>query len=63
MLSAPYDILKRDAAHVVWVEAVEDLETAKLRMMELAANYEAEYVVFDQRTRKIVANCDASKRF
>jgi len=50
-----YDILKKDAAALVWVEAVADLELAKLRVRELATRTEGEYVIFDQRTRQIVA--------
>ena len=56
MLSAAYDILRKDATDMVWVEAVHDLETAKSRVQELAAGSDEEYVIFDQRTRKIVAN-------
>jgi hypothetical protein len=55
MLLPPYDILRKDAAALVWVEAVDDLEAAKLRIRELAARSEGEYVIFDQRTRQIVA--------
>lgn len=50
-----YDILKKDAAALVWIEAVQDLEFAKLRIRELAARYEAEYIIFDQRNGEIVA--------
>jgi hypothetical protein len=49
-----YDILKKDAAALVWVEAVQDLDFAKLRIKELAARCEAEYIIFDQRTCEIV---------
>jgi hypothetical protein len=59
MLSAPYDILKKDAAELVWLEAVHDLETAKSRVKEIAARSEGEYVIFDQRTRRIVASFGA----
>lgn len=55
MLLPPYDILRKDAAALVWVEAVDDLEAAKLRVRELAARSEGEYVIFDQRSRQIVA--------
>jgi hypothetical protein len=54
-----YDILKKDAAALVWVEAVQDLESAKLRIKELAARCEAEYVIFDQRNREIVDRLNA----
>jgi hypothetical protein len=43
MLCAAYDILRKHATDMVWVEAVHDLEAE-------------EYVIFDQRTRKIVAD-------
>jgi len=54
MLSPSYDILKKDAAALIWVEALDNLESAKLRIRELAARSEGEYVIFDQRTRQIV---------
>ena len=50
-----YDILKKDAAALVWIEAVQNLEFAKLRIKELAARCEAEYIIFDQRSGEIVA--------
>jgi hypothetical protein len=56
MLCATYDILRKDETDMVWVEAVHDLETAKSRVEELAAQSDREYVIFDQRTQKIVAN-------
>jgi hypothetical protein len=54
MLLPAYDILKKDAAALVWVEAMDNLQSAKLRIRELAARSEGEYVIFDQRTRRIV---------
>jgi hypothetical protein len=54
-----YDILKKDAAALVWVEAVQDLEFAKRRIKELAAQCEAEYVIFNHRTREIVGRLNA----
>ena len=56
MTSPPFDILKKDNANLVWVEAAHDLEIAKARIRELVATSKGDYVVFDQRTRKIVAN-------
>ncbi len=55
MLCAAYDILRKDATDMVWVEAVHDLEAAKSRVKELASASDEEYVIFDQRTRRIVA--------
>jgi hypothetical protein len=57
---AAYDILKKDAAALIWVEAVHDLETARSRVKELAAGSKVEYVIFDQRSGKIVPNFNAS---
>jgi hypothetical protein len=59
MLFPAYDILKKDDASLLWVEAVHDLETAKSRVKELIASSQGEYVIFDQRTRKIVPNSGA----
>jgi len=60
MLVAAYDILKKDSIALVWVEAVHDLETARSRVKELSAGSKVEYVIFDQRTRKIVPNFNVS---
>jgi hypothetical protein len=38
------------------MEAVQDLETAKLRMMKLAGGSPAEYFVFSQETSEIVSS-------
>jgi hypothetical protein len=54
-----YDILKKDAAALVWIEAAQNLEFAKLRIKELAARHEAEYIIFDQRTGEIVGRLNA----
>lgn len=59
MAVPPYDILKKDAAALVWVEAVQDLEFAKQRVKELATRCEAEYIIFDQRTGEIVGRLNA----
>jgi len=59
MLAPPYDIMKKDAAALVWVEAAEDLELAELRIKELATRCEAEYIIFDQRTSEIVGRLNA----
>jgi hypothetical protein len=59
MVVPPYDILKMDAAALVWVEAVQDLAYAKLRIKELAARCGAEYIIFDQRTGEIVGRLNA----
>jgi len=58
MMALPeFDILKKDSAALVWVEAVQDLEAAKLRIKELSARSHGEYVIFDQKTRQIVDRC------
>jgi hypothetical protein len=59
MVVPAYDILKKDAAALVWVESVQDLEFAKLRVKELAARCEAEYVISDHRTNEILGRLNA----
>jgi len=54
---APYDIFRKDLLGTpVWMEAVQDLETANLRVMELAGRSPGEYFVFSQETKEIVGN-------
>ena len=55
MKAAPYDILKKDAlGYPIWVEAVEDLRKANVRIEELALHSPGEYIVFNQQTSQIV---------
>jgi hypothetical protein len=57
MKMAPYDIFRKDLLGTpVWMEAVQDLKTAKLRVMELAGRSPGEYFVFSQETKEIVSN-------
>ena len=54
---APYDIFRKDLLGTpVWMEAVQGIETAKLRMMELSGRSPGEYFVFSQETQEIVSN-------
>jgi hypothetical protein len=39
----------------VWIDAVDDLETARFRLSQLATVIPGEYFAFDQRTHQIVA--------
>ena len=51
-----YDIFKRKNGHLVWVDVVQDIESAKRRIKELSRNEEKpEFVVFSQRTQQVVA--------
>ena len=52
-----YDLLKRDCGGLLWIEAVDDLESARLRIQELRSASYGEYLVFDQNTGQTVANC------
>jgi hypothetical protein len=40
----------------VWLEAVADLETARLRLIELASANPGEYFMFDLRNEQIVVS-------
>ena len=60
MRAAPYDIFRKDLLGTpVWMEAVQDIETAKLRVTELAGRSPGEYFVFSQETQEIVSNTAA----
>jgi hypothetical protein len=57
MKTASYDLFRKDLLGTpVWMEAVQDIETAKLRMLELARRSPGEYFVFSQETQEIVSN-------
>jgi len=56
MVAQSYDIFRRDTGGEVWVEAVRDLETAKSRIIELSADAPGQYVVFHQRSGRMVGS-------
>jgi hypothetical protein len=57
MLPPSFDIFRRDAGgHLVWVEAVQDLETPKSRIIELSATAPGQYAVFSQRSGRMVSS-------
>jgi hypothetical protein len=56
MVAQDYDIFRRDADAEIWVEAVRDFETAKTRVIELAAEAPGQYVVFSQRSGRMVSS-------
>jgi hypothetical protein len=60
MHSPTYDILKKERLALVWVEAAYDLGEAKVRIEELISQSRGEYIVFDQRSRQIVASLGSS---
>jgi hypothetical protein len=56
MRAPQLDILRRERdGSFIWMEAAQDLQTAKARLEELVAAAPGEYFVFDQRTQEIVA--------
>ena len=57
MQTPSLDIFRKDLrGNPIWIDAVEDLETAQLRLSELASALPGDYFVFDQRTNQIVAS-------
>ena len=48
--------LRPGARHLVWLEAVADLETARCRLVELASTNPGEYFMFDLRGKQIVVS-------
>ena len=55
-MHSPFDILKKKPeGSFRWFEAVNDLESANIRIKELTTLSQGEYVVFDQRTHNAIA--------
>ena len=62
MRRSAYDILnKPDDTTFVWVEAVRDFESAKVRVKELESTVGGEYVVFDQDALQTVSIKESSE--
>ena len=54
-MNSLFDILKKKPeGSFRWFEAVNDLESANIRIKELIALSPGEYVVFDQRTHNVI---------
>jgi hypothetical protein len=45
---------ERHGGNPTWIDAVENLETARLRLRQLASVHPGEYFAFDQRKHQIV---------
>jgi hypothetical protein len=56
-----YDIFRKDAATLLWIEAVGDLDAATSRIRSLAAQSGQEHIVFDQRSGGVVAKAKSPK--
>jgi hypothetical protein len=57
-----YDIFRKDLLGTpVWMESVQDIDTAKLRLTELARRSPGEYFVVSQETQEIV--CETPPRY
>ena len=55
-MKSVFDILeKTDEVNYRWLEATQDLQSARSRIEEREALSPGEYVVFDRRTQQIVA--------
>ena len=55
-MGSAYDIFKKDLHGApVWVEAAPDLETAKLRVIELDKHRPGEYMIFCHETQELVS--------
>jgi hypothetical protein len=61
-MKSAYDIFRKDLLGTpVWMESVQDIETAKLRLRELPRRSPGEYFVFSQETEEIV--CETPSRY
>ena len=57
MSTPSLDIFRKDVrGNPVWIDSVEDLETARQRLNQLVSALPGDYFVFDQRTNRIVAS-------
>jgi len=57
MRATPFDIFRKDLLGTpVWMEAVEDIETARRRVTEMVGRSPGEYFVFSHETEEIVLN-------
>jgi hypothetical protein len=53
----PFDIIKvLTGDSLAWVEATDELSTARIRVWELLADSPGEYIVFNQETKTLVAH-------
>lgn len=56
MISRPYDIFRKDGVgEPVWVEAVDTVERAKMRVIELSAHKPGQYMIFCQRNGQVIS--------
>ena len=52
-----YNLFTEDARGTpVWLDAVADLEVARIRLMKLASANPGEYFIFNLRTRQVVTS-------
>jgi hypothetical protein len=57
MRSPSLDLFRKDFhGNPVWLDSAEDLETARVRLRQLASTLPGEYFAFDQTTHRIVLN-------
>jgi hypothetical protein len=62
MTSPCLDIFKKDRrGNPIWVDAVGDLENARLRLSQLSSIAPGEYFVFDQRNHEIVVRLGSDR--
>ena len=62
MFSSSFDILRKDRrGKPILLAVVGDLETARLRLSQLASLMPGEYFIFDPRTYQIVAAMEESQ--
>ncbi len=58
-----YDIVKKQDNNFVWVEAAQDVQSAKKRVYELSRHSDAEFVIFNERTLQVVATVETPISF
>jgi hypothetical protein len=59
-MSPKYDIFKKTDNAVVWLEAVEDIVTAKKRLISLSSTTPGEYKLWDSLRQEFINPMDES---
>jgi hypothetical protein len=57
-MASKYDIFKKTKNSVVWVEAVEDIVTAKKRLISLASGRTDDYRIWDSSKQQFIDQLD-----
>jgi hypothetical protein len=61
MVSSKYEIFKGSPSDPIWVESLDNLDTASLHMRERAETHPGAYFIFCRNSGRILETIDTSK--